>query len=68
MNLGLNPLLVKLAWGYTPIVPLHSSSDEAMGRTNDAVQYGDTANYTVIYEAENYVACSIRKRRRHRLK
>jgi methenyltetrahydromethanopterin cyclohydrolase len=50
MRLGLDPLLVKHAWGYAPIVPLHPSSDEAMGRTNDAVLYGGTANYTVNHE------------------
>jgi methenyltetrahydromethanopterin cyclohydrolase len=50
MKLGLDPLLVKHAWGYAPIVPLHPSSDEAMGRTNDALLYGGTANYTVSHE------------------
>jgi methenyltetrahydromethanopterin cyclohydrolase len=50
MKLGLDPLLVKHAWGYAPIVPLHPSSNEAMGRTNDAVLYGGTANYTVSNE------------------
>ena len=45
MKLGLDPLLVKHAWGYAPIVPLHPKADEAMGRTNDAVLYGGTANY-----------------------
>jgi methenyltetrahydromethanopterin cyclohydrolase len=50
MKLGLDPLLVKHAWGYAPIVPLHPSSGEAMGRTNDAVLYGGTANYTVSHE------------------
>jgi methenyltetrahydromethanopterin cyclohydrolase len=50
MKQGLDPLLVKHAWGYAPIVPLHPSSNEAMGRTNDAVLYGGTANYTVSFE------------------
>ena len=50
MKLGLDPLLVKHAWGYAPIVPLHPSSSEAMGRTNDAILYGGTANYTVSDE------------------
>jgi methenyltetrahydromethanopterin cyclohydrolase len=52
MKLGFNPLLVKHAWGYAPIVPLHPSSNEAMGRTNDAVLYGGTANYTVSDEGD----------------
>ena len=50
MKLGLDPLSVKHAWGYAPIVPLHPASDEAMGRTNDAVLYGGVANYTVSHE------------------
>jgi len=50
MKLGLDPLSVKHAWGYAPIVPLHPSSDEAMGRTNDAVLYGGTAYYTISDE------------------
>lgn len=50
MRLGLDPWLVKHAWGYAPIVPLHPSSEEAMGRSNDAVLYGGTANYTLSFE------------------
>jgi len=50
MKMGLDPLTVKHAWGYAPIVPLHPRSDEAMGRTNDAVLYGGFTNYTVSYE------------------
>ena len=50
MRLGLDPWLVKHAWGYAPIVPLHPSSEEAMGRSNDAVLYGGTTNYTVSCE------------------
>jgi methenyltetrahydromethanopterin cyclohydrolase len=50
MKLGLDPLLVKHAWGYAPIVPLHPSSSEAMGRTNDSILYGGTASYTVSDE------------------
>jgi methenyltetrahydromethanopterin cyclohydrolase len=50
MKLGLNPLLVKHAWGYAPIVPLHPASDEAMGRTNDAGLFAGNANYTIYHE------------------
>jgi methenyltetrahydromethanopterin cyclohydrolase len=50
MKLGLDPRLVTHAWGYAPIVPLHPKADEAMGRTNDAVLYGGTANYIVSQE------------------
>ncbi len=49
-KLGLDPLVVKHAWGYAPIIPLHPDSGEAMGRTNDAILYGGTASYTVRYE------------------
>jgi len=46
-RLELDPLLVKHAWGYAPIVPVHPDSSEAMGRTNDAILYGGVTNYTV---------------------
>ncbi len=51
-RLGLDPLIVKHAWGYAPIVPLHPDAGEAMGRTNDAILYGGVTNYMVNYEDE----------------
>ena len=51
-RLELDPLLVKHAWGYAPIVPIHPNSGEAMGRTNDAILYGGVTNYTVNFEDE----------------
>lgn len=51
-RLEFDPLLVRHAWGYAPIVPLHPSSGEAMGRTNDAILYGGVTNYTVDCEDE----------------
>ena len=51
-RLELDPTLVKHAWGYAPIVPVHPNSGEAMGRTNDAILYGGVTNYTVDYENE----------------
>jgi methenyltetrahydromethanopterin cyclohydrolase len=51
-RLELNPLIVKNAWGYAPIVPVHPSSGEAMGRSNDAILYGGVTSYTVEYEDE----------------
>jgi methenyltetrahydromethanopterin cyclohydrolase len=51
-RLELDPLVVKHAWGYAPIVPVHPNSGEAMGRTNDAILYGGVTNYTVEYEDE----------------
>ena len=51
-RLGLDPLVVKHAWGYAPIVPIHPDSGEAMGRTNDAILYVGVTSYTVSYEDE----------------
>jgi methenyltetrahydromethanopterin cyclohydrolase len=51
-RLGIDPLIVKHAWGYAPIVPVHPSSGEAMGRTNDAILYGGVTNYTLSFEDE----------------
>ena len=51
-RLGIDPLIVKHAWGYAPIVPIHPSSGEAMGRTNDAILYAGVTSYTVNYEDE----------------
>jgi len=51
-RLDLDPLSVKHAWGYAPIVPVHPNSGEAMGRTNDAILYGGITNYTVDFEDE----------------
>jgi methenyltetrahydromethanopterin cyclohydrolase len=51
-RLELDPLIVKHAWGYAPIVPVHPNSGEAMGRSNDAILYGGVTNYTVNFEDE----------------
>jgi methenyltetrahydromethanopterin cyclohydrolase len=51
-KLELDPMSVKHAWGYAPIVPVHPSSGEAMGRTNDAILYGGVTSYTVDFEDE----------------
>jgi methenyltetrahydromethanopterin cyclohydrolase len=51
-RLGLDPLVVKHAWGYAPIVPVHPISGEAMGRTNDSILYGGVTNYALEYEDE----------------
>ena len=49
-RLGLDPLVVKHAWGYAPIVTLHPKADSAMGRTNDAILYGGFVSYAVDYD------------------
>jgi methenyltetrahydromethanopterin cyclohydrolase len=51
-RVGLDPLVVKHAFGYAPIVPLHPVAGDAMGRTNDAILYGGVTNYTVSFEDE----------------
>lgn len=60
-KLGLDPLTVKHAWGYAPIIPLHPSSGEAMGRTNDAILYGGTASYTINYEDDEKLEKIVRQ-------
>jgi len=60
-RLGLDPLIVKHAWGYAPIVPVHPSSGEAMGRTNDAILYGGVTNYIVSYEDEHELENIVRQ-------
>lgn len=52
-RLGLDPKVVEYAWGFAPIIPLHPKSDEAMGRTNDAILYGGTAYYSVKYDNDD---------------
>ncbi len=49
-RLELDPLVVKHAWGYAPIVPVHPDSGQAMGRTNDAILYAGITNYTVDFD------------------
>jgi methenyltetrahydromethanopterin cyclohydrolase len=49
-ELGLDPRCVTHAWGCAPILPIHPDYVEAMGRTNDAIQYGGMAYYIVNYE------------------
>jgi len=60
-RLDLNPLLVKHAWGYAPIVPLHPNSGEAMGRTNDAILYGGVTNYTVDFDDETKLEAIVKQ-------
>lgn len=46
-QLGLDPKIVKYAWGCAPIPPVNPEFTEAMGRTNDAILYGGTSCYLV---------------------
>ncbi len=60
-KLGLDPQVVKYAWGCAPIVPVHPRFDEAMGRTNDTILYAGTAHYTVNYEDDKELERLVRK-------
>ncbi len=60
-RLELDPLVVKHAWGYAPIVPVHPNAGEAMGRTNDAILYGGVTNYTVEYDDEERLQNIVRQ-------
>lgn len=51
-RLGFDSLVVKHAWGYAPIVPVHPNCGEAMGRLNEVVLCGGVTNYTVNLEDE----------------
>jgi methenyltetrahydromethanopterin cyclohydrolase len=51
-KLGLNPNIIKSAWGCAPIPPIHPKSTHAMARTNDAILYGGTSFYVVESEDE----------------
>jgi len=60
-KLELDPLIVTSAWGYAPIIPLHPKSGEAMGRTNDAILYGGTANYIVDFEDDQLLESIVKQ-------
>ena len=60
-RLGIDPLKVKHAWGYAPIVPVHPSAGESMGRTNDAILYGGVTNYTVDIEDEETLEALVKQ-------
>lgn len=51
-ELGLDPKLVTHACGYALIAPVHPKLAQAMGRTNDAIICGGTADYTVSCDDE----------------
>jgi len=49
-KVGLDPNVIRHAWGSAPIPPIHPKFANAMARTNDAILYGGTAYYLVEYE------------------
>jgi len=52
-SLGLDPALIKTAWGCAPILPVHPDYIESMGRSNDAILYGGVAYYNVYCDDED---------------
>ncbi len=51
-TLGLNPKVIRYAWGFAPISPLGTDFEVAMARTNDAILYGGTVYCTVDFDDE----------------
>lgn len=51
-TVGLNPKLIRYAWGFAPISPLGTDFEVAMARTNDAILYGGTVYCTVDFDDE----------------
>jgi methenyltetrahydromethanopterin cyclohydrolase len=49
-KLGLDPTVIRYAWGCAPIAPVHPKFTEAMSRINDVILYGGTAYYALCYE------------------
>ena len=47
VELGLDPRIVRYAWGCAPIPPVSNDFAIAMGRTNDAILYGGTSYYVI---------------------
>ncbi len=60
-KLGLNPHIIKHAWGSAPIPPIHPKFNEAMARSNDAILYGGIADYSVMYDDEEKLAKIVEK-------
>jgi methenyltetrahydromethanopterin cyclohydrolase len=55
MQAGLDPALVKYAWGYAPIATLHKNPAEFSERTKVAIMSAGVANYTVDSEDESHL-------------
>ena len=60
-RLGIDPLIVKHAWGFAPIVPVHPISGEAMGRTNDSILYGGVTNFALEYDDEQKLESIVKR-------
>ena len=49
-RVGLDPLVVKHAWGYAPIMPLQLNLTEAAGKSSDAILFGGVADFMVVHD------------------
>lgn len=56
MELGYDLSLIKRGWGIAPVPPIGETDLRALGRTNDAILYGTTVQYTVDDEDEHLQA------------
>jgi methenyltetrahydromethanopterin cyclohydrolase len=61
MKLGLGPQMVRYAWGYAPIAPVHPKFNKAMGRTNDAILYAGITHYIISHEDDEKLEKLIQK-------
>lgn len=61
MKLGLDPTVIKYAWGCAPIAPVHPKFTHAMGRTNDMILYGGVAYYVLRYGNDVQLGQLVRK-------
>lgn len=61
MKLGLDPKMVRYAWGYAPIAPVHPKFNKAMGRTNDAILYAGTTHYIISHENDEKLEKLVQK-------
>jgi methenyltetrahydromethanopterin cyclohydrolase len=52
VQVGLDPLLVRQAWGYAPVVSFVSSDDEVKERIRASILSGGVACYTVEFDDE----------------
>ncbi len=59
--LGLDPTVIRYAWGCAPIAPVHPKFAEAMGRTNDVILYGGVAYCALHYKDDKKLKALVSK-------
>jgi methenyltetrahydromethanopterin cyclohydrolase len=60
-KLGLDPTVIRYAWGCAPIAPVHPKFVEAMGRTNDVILYGGVAYCALHYKDDKKLKALVSK-------